>query len=58
MGRVAAEVDEVDGARGKLQCLLASQLYAESLLVQVLEIVDAFGRRLGQEEFGSRIGLV
>jgi len=55
--RVAAEVDEVDGARCKFQCLLASQLYAESLLVQVLELVDAFRRRLGQEEVGLGIGL-
>ena len=56
MRRVAAEVDEVDGARCKFQCLLASQLYAESLLVQVLELVDAFGRGLRQEEFGLRRG--
>ena len=52
MRRVAAEVDEVDSSRGEFQCLLASQLYAKSLLVQVLELVDAFGRGLGQEEVG------
>jgi len=57
VGRVAAEVDKLDGARRQFQCLLASQLYAESLLVQVLELVDAFGRGLGQEEVGLRIGL-
>ena len=55
--RIAAEVDEVDGAGRQLQCFLASQLYAESLLVQVLELVDAFRRRLGQEEVGLGIGL-
>ena len=57
VGRVAAEVDEVDGACCKFQCLLASQLYAESLLVQVLELVDAFGRRLRQEDLGMGMGL-
>ena len=52
MRRVAAEVDKVNGARRQFQCLLASQLYAESLLVQVLELGDTFQCGLGQEKIG------
>ena len=46
----------MNGARGKFKGFLASQLYAKSLLVQVLELGDAFGGRLRQEVIGLGTG--
>lgn len=48
-------MDEVKGAGGEVQSLLASQVYAESVAIQGRKHLNAFGCGLGQEEVTGRM---
>lgn len=54
--RVQAEVDEVQGPGGEFQSPLRIEVLAEPLLVDCLELLNSFRRRLREEDVAGRIG--